>query len=179
MRTVRCSGRLGGGGCLPRGVCLGRSLPKGVCSDTPSPNPWTQSQIGVKNHCLSATIVSVTRKHSSRTLTLANRMWHGSCAGVYSPPPPPPTPCEQNDACENIAFPQLLLRAVKSNFTKGNRHKFTQNTSHRPPGAHLQAEWFPVTAFDIDSPPVVLQWCKPPSCIKQGKHIHYLCALSH
>ena len=30
MRTVRCSGRLGGGGgCLPGGVCSGGRLPKG------------------------------------------------------------------------------------------------------------------------------------------------------
>ena len=51
--------------------------------------------------------------HSSRIHT-----GQGECADTSIPQPEgstPPlyhTPCEQTDACENITFPQLRLRAV-------------------------------------------------------------------
>ena len=53
MRTVRCSGRLlGGGGCLPRGVSAQGVTARGCLPDTPLPLRWTESQTGVKTlHC--------------------------------------------------------------------------------------------------------------------------------
>ena len=65
MRTVRCSSRLLGGGCLPgEGVCL------------------------------------------------PNRGWGWESA-----------PRGQTDTCENITFPQLLLRTVKRNVTLMTIHQ--------------------------------------------------------
>ena len=49
----------------------------------------------------------------------------------------PPTPCRQTDTCENITFPQLLLRAVKANkvfWTKDHTSLFRL-------GIHIDSSW--------------------------------------
>ena len=53
MRTVGCSGRRGGGGCLPRGVSAwGRGcLPGGVCPGMCPPRGCTPSPFGQTDTC--------------------------------------------------------------------------------------------------------------------------------
>ena len=87
MRTVRCSSRLrgGGGGCLLGGVCLLGEV--SAC----------RGGVCLPGGCLPARGV----------VCLGGVCLPG---GVHLPPPR-----GQTDTCENITFPQLLLRTVKIN----------------------------------------------------------------
>ena len=83
LHTVRCSGRLGGGG----GVCLG-----GVCLGGSLVSAWGASGVCMGGVCLGGCPVSA---------------WGVSARGVVHLPLD-----RMTDACENITFRKLLLRTV-------------------------------------------------------------------
>ena len=124
MRTVRCSGRLGGclsggylprgGGCLPRGclsrgyVCLG-SVSAGGCLHRGVYLGVSALGVSAQGGCLPS-IVS-----AQGGVCLAGVCLGGVCLGwgAYPGGCTPPPVDRMTDACENITFPQLLLRMVK------------------------------------------------------------------
>ena len=125
-----------GGGCLPRGVSaqggvcpgdvyLGGYLPKGVC---------------LPRRCTMWPIPSVTCMLSLLQLRLKSNaaayivlvMWPDKECWDTPPFPSPPTMWTEflTHACENITFPQLLLRAANINQPSGWCHKHVRKTQY-------------------------------------------------
>ena len=112
MHTVCCSGRLGGGGMCPGGVCQGGCVQGGVqgasrrCVCPGCMCVWGQGGVsrGLVQGCMSRVCVCVFRR--------------GVCPGGFvsqhavGQTPPSLWTAFLTHTCENITFPQLLLRTV-------------------------------------------------------------------
>ena len=149
IHTVRCSGCLMGGGgvCLPRGgICLGVSAQGGIClgvclprnGGLPREGVCPEGSVCLGDVCLSAwwgvSAQGVSACLSGGCLPRASAQGgvcpgavclEGVClsaGGVYTSP----TLWTEflTHACENITFPQLLLRTVKRVYEQGRKHKW-------------------------------------------------------
>ena len=94
MRTVHCSGHLGGGGsgCLPRGCLPREGMPRGVSA---------RGRVSAQGGCL--------------LCVCPGGCLPGMCVSAWAVYTPPSVD-RMTDACENITFPQLLLRTINITF---------------------------------------------------------------
>ena len=132
MRTIRCRGRLGEGGCLPQVPEDVHPLGRHPSEQTPwADTPWANTSqqtppgqtppyadIPLGRHPPDQCMLGYTFPclvhdgiHTPPCLVLT---------GIHplSPPPPPPGTEFLTHACENINFPYLRLRAVMKSHKK-------------------------------------------------------------